>query len=140
MSENIKQKIVSFLDTNKIGTLATIVDKKPFTRYMMFHHEELILYTATNEHSHKVENILTQPYVHILLGFPGDELSKPYIEVAAKAEIEHSQTLKEKIWNECLKHWIDSPDDPEYLLLKLVPSSYLFYEKTGEGPIELLID
>ncbi len=128
------------MEQTTIGTLASIVENKPFSRYMMFQHEDVTLYTATNKHAHKVEDLRTNPDVHILLGYSGEGLSDQYLEIAAKAEVETNQDLKEKYWNDSLKHWIPSAHDPAYLLLKLVPSSILLYEGAGKDPKELSLD
>ncbi|TMU85022.1 general stress protein [Bacillus sp. BHET2] len=137
MPQTLKEKIVELFSHHKIGTLATIRDNKPYSRFMMFDHDDLILYTATNEHAHKAENISQNPHVHILLGYDRDSDHEHYVEIEAEASIEQSKELKEKFWNEKLKHWITSSDDPEYMLLKLTPKTILYYEKPGAEPQEL---
>ncbi|MGM0852425.1 MAG: pyridoxamine 5'-phosphate oxidase family protein [Bacillota bacterium] len=137
MEQTLKDKIAELFSHHKIGTLATIRDNKPYSRFMMFYHEDLILYTATNEHAHKAEDIAQNPHVHILLGHDRDSDHEHYVEIEAEATVEESRELKEKSWNEQLKSWIASPDDPEYMLLKLTPKTILYYEKTGKEPQEL---
>ncbi|MDI3090941.1 pyridoxamine 5'-phosphate oxidase family protein [Priestia megaterium] len=138
MSNNdVKNQILSVLDDYTIGTLATIQDGKPYSRFMMFFHEDLVLYTATNKDTHKVEELEKNPYVHILLGYDGQGWNDPYVEVEAKVNVETNEELKKKFWNEKLKEWIKSPDDPNYLLLQLTPERMLYFDKAGSKPKEM---
>lgn len=130
MSEALKGHVLSILNNYKVGTLATIRNDQPFSRFMMFFHEELVLYTATNKETHKAEDIEKNPHVHILLR-KEDSWNSPYVEIEAEATVEETKTLKEKFWNEQLKEWIDSPEDPNYLLLQLTPKKIYYYEKPG---------
>ncbi|MBQ4868581.1 pyridoxamine 5'-phosphate oxidase family protein [Priestia megaterium] len=138
MSNNdVKNQILSVLDDYTIGTLATIQDGKPYSRFMMFFYEDLVLYTATNKDTHKVEELEKNPYVHILLGYDGRGWSDPYVEVEAKVNVETNEELKKKFWNEKLKEWIKSPDDPNYLLLQLTPERMRYFDKAGSKPKEI---
>ncbi|EDL62481.1 pyridoxamine 5'-phosphate oxidase family protein [Bacillus sp. SG-1] len=137
MSLTLKEKIVELFSNHKVGTLATIRNNQPYSRFMMFYNEELTLFTATNQHAHKAEDIAQNPHVHILLGFDRDSNHEHYVEVEATAQIEESKELKEKFWNDYLKPWITAPDDPEYMLLRLTPKTILYYERTGKEPQEL---
>ncbi|WP_393960078.1 pyridoxamine 5'-phosphate oxidase family protein [Priestia megaterium] len=137
MSNDVKNQILSVLDDYTIGTLATIQDGKPYSRFMMFFHEDFMLYTATNKDTHKVEELEKNPYVHILLGYDGQGWSDPHVEVEAKVNVETNEELKKKFWNEKLKEWIKSPDDPNYLLLQLTPERMRYFDKAGSKPKEM---
>ncbi|MDQ0246916.1 general stress protein 26 [Bacillus fengqiuensis] len=134
MSEELKNKILTILSNHKIGTLATIQDNRPYARFMMFFHEDLVLYTATNKDTHKVDEIIQNPNVHILLGYEGKGWNDSYVEIEATAAISDNQELKNKYWNDCLTEWLRSPDDPDYILLQLTPESIRYYEKAGSKP------
>lgn len=134
MPEELKNKILTILSNHKIGTLATIQDSRPYSRFMMFFHEDLVLYTATNKDTHKVDEIKQNPNVHVLLGYEGTGWNDSYVEIEATASISDNQELKSKYWNNCLTEWLSSPDDPEYVLLQLTPESIRYYEKAGSKP------
>ncbi|MCM3165050.1 pyridoxamine 5'-phosphate oxidase family protein [Metabacillus litoralis] len=134
MSEDLKNKLLEVVQNHKVGTLATISQNKPFSRFMLFFNEDLVLYTATNKDTHKVEDINTNPNVHILLGNDCNGWDDPYVEVEGTVMVEESKELKEKFWNEHLKNWIPSADDPNYMLLKISPSSYRYFEKSSSEP------
>lgn len=131
MSETIKSKMLDVLENHKIGTLATLRGDKPFTRFMLFFNEELTLFTATHSETHKVEDISKNRYVHILLGNGSTGWDQPYVEIEGTISVEDSKERKEKFWNEKLKNWIPSADDPNYLLLKITPSSYRYFENSS---------
>jgi len=134
MSEDLKNKLLEVVQNHKVGTLATISQNKPFSRFMLFFNEDLVLYTATNKDTHKVEDINTNPNVHILLGNDCNGWDDPYLEVEGTVMVEESKELKERFWNEHLKNWIPSADDPNYMLLKISPSSYRYFEKSSSEP------
>ncbi|MFZ3591417.1 pyridoxamine 5'-phosphate oxidase family protein [Bacillus sp. DJP31] len=137
MDEKLKQKVVELMDGNKVGTLATIRENKPFTRFMNFNHDEVTLYTATNKHTHKVEDISQNPSVHILLGNEGGSWHESYLEIEAVAEITDDAAWKEKCWDEHLHKWLEGPQDPNYVVLKLTPKSIRVFSEAGKDPEEL---
>lgn len=131
MSNPIKSKMLDVLENHKIGTLATLRGDKPFTRFMLFFNEELTLFTATHSETHKVEDISKNRYVHILLGNGRTGWDQPYVEIEGTISVEDSKERKEKFWNDKLKNWIPSADDPNYLLLKITPISYRYFESSS---------
>lgn len=122
-NQQIKQTILKILDDHQIGTLATIERNKPYSRYMTFFHDELTLYTATNKQTHKVQDIETNPNVHILLGYSFDGLGDEYIELEGTATIHQDQVMKDRLWNDHLKPWFSGPQDPNYIVLKITPDN-----------------
>jgi len=121
---DIKNKIEEVLDRHKVGTLATVRDGIPHSRYMTFHHEDLILYTATDKETHKAEDLQTNPNVHILIGYDGKGFEDPYVEIEATANISDSEDLKRKLWNDYMKHWFNGPEDPNYVVLEIQPKQF----------------
>ncbi|RLQ94501.1 pyridoxamine 5'-phosphate oxidase family protein [Falsibacillus albus] len=139
MNDALKEKILSLMDDHHVGTLATIQDSKPFSRFMMFFHDDLTLYTATNQHAHKANDLTEHPDVHILLGYEGKGLNDSYAEIEAVVEKVGSVEMKRKYWHKQLQPWITGPDDPDYLLLKLSPKTILYYDHAGSEPQELAV-
>lgn len=131
MSDALQSKIVELFDNHKVGTLATIQDNKPYSRFMMFFHEDLTLYTATNKETHKVDDLSQNPNVHILLGVHDAGFSGAYCEIEATATIEDSKDKKEKYWNDKLSKWLGGPDDPNYVLLQLKPQKIRYFADSG---------
>ncbi|WP_182200630.1 pyridoxamine 5'-phosphate oxidase family protein [Paraliobacillus salinarum] len=120
--QKMKETVFKILDDHQIGTLATVEDNKPYSRYMTFFHDELILYTATNKKTHKVKDIESNPHVHILIGYTFDGRRDEYLEIEGEASIHQETVMKEKLWNDHLKPWFKGPDDPNYTVLKITPT------------------
>lgn len=135
--DQLKGKILKVLDQNKIGTLATIIDGKPHSRYMTFFHDGLKLYTATSKRTDKVEEIQQDPDVHILLGYVGEGFGDSYLEIAGKAVMNDSEELKKAYWNDHLKPWFEGPDDPNYTIAEIHPTSIRLMNNQGHPPEEL---
>lgn len=74
--------------------LSTVRNDKPHSAFMMFFHEDFVLYVATDRQSKKITDIENNPNVHVLLGREGKKLDEDYIEVEGLASIEEDSTLK----------------------------------------------
>jgi general stress protein 26 len=120
-NDRLKQKVESILNDSNEGTLATVEQNKPHSRYMTFHHEGLTLYTATNKETHKVDELEQNPNVHILLGYEGNGYGDGYLEIEGIAKIRDDE-MKSKLWNEKMENWFDGPNDPNYVVLEINPS------------------
>ena len=118
---NAKEQALKILNDNMIGTMATVQQNKPHSRYMTFFNDDFILYTATSKKTHKVEDIEQNPYTHILLGYDGNGLGDSFLEIEGKVEESDDESMKEKVWNDALKGWFDGPEDPDLVILKIVP-------------------
>ncbi|WP_445489864.1 pyridoxamine 5'-phosphate oxidase family protein [Niallia sp. 03133] len=137
MKEALKEKIVHLFKNHKIGTLATIQENKPYSRFMLFFPEELTLYSATNKKTHKVDDLEQNPKSHILLGLEEGGINGAYCEIEADVTLEESPTKKETIWNEQLSSWLDGPGDPNYLLIKFIPTKIRYFANAGAEAEEL---
>lgn len=58
---SVRDEILEVLNREKIGTMATVENGKPYSRYMTFQHEDFVLYTVTNKHSEKMEELRKIP-------------------------------------------------------------------------------
>ncbi|WP_028785150.1 pyridoxamine 5'-phosphate oxidase family protein [Thalassobacillus devorans] len=133
-NQELKDKVLQVLENNKVGTLATVKNNRPHSRYMTFFNKELTLYTPTNKETHKAEEIEANPYVHILIGYEGEGFGDAYLEVEGKAEIKEDKELKEQFWNDYMKNWFDGPEDPEYIILKITPEQVRLMNKGDTTP------
>ncbi|MGM8364426.1 pyridoxamine 5'-phosphate oxidase family protein [Virgibacillus sp. W0181] len=138
--QDIRHEIEKVLDHDHVGTMATIKNNKPQSRYMTFHHENLQLFTATNEETHKTEEIIKNPYTHVILGYEGDGYGDAYVEYEGKVSISDSPTLKEKLWVEEMEKWFDGPDDPNYIVLEINPTQIRLMNKNNHTSEQLELD
>lgn len=134
MAKTDREIAEKILNDNLVGTMATIEGNKPHTRYMTFYNDNLTLYTVTSKDTHKVEELSNNPYVHILIGYDGKGFGDAYLEIEGKAEASSDEGMKEKVWNKVLKFWFDGPDDPNMVVIKIVPSQIRIMNSKGKEP------
>lgn len=134
MAKTPQETALKILNDNIVGTMATVQQDRPHSRYMTFFHDEFLLYTVTSKKTHKAEELKQNPYTHILVGYDGKGLGDAFLEIEGKVEESQDENLREKVWNKILKPWFDGPDDPDLLILKITPSSIRLMNKLGEEP------
>ncbi|MEI3604933.1 pyridoxamine 5'-phosphate oxidase family protein [Pseudogracilibacillus sp. SE30717A] len=135
----IRENIEKVLHESQIGTMATVKNNKPYSRYMTFMHDDLTLYTVTSKETDKAEELEKNPYTHILLGYEGEGVGDDYIEYQGKVSINNSQDMKNKLWNDSMNHWFEGPEDPNYVVLEVEPMEIQLMNKKDFTPKELEI-
>lgn len=135
--EELKQKVLNLLDEQKVGTLATVEQDKPNTRYMTFFHEGLTLYTPTSKETHKADEIEKNPNVHILIGYSGEGFGDTYAEIAGTATLTDDPELIDRLWSEEMEKWFKGKDDPNLVILKIDPTSIRYMNEGSRTPAEL---
>ncbi|AOC57758.1 MULTISPECIES: pyridoxamine 5'-phosphate oxidase family protein [Bacillus] len=135
--EELKQKVLNLLDEQKVGTLATVEQDKPHTRYMTFFHEGLTLYTPTSKETHKADEIEKNPNVHILIGYSGEGFGDTYAEIAGTATLTDDPELIDRLWSEEMEKWFKGKDDPNLVILKIDPTSIRYMNEGSRTPAEL---
>jgi general stress protein 26 len=132
--QEIKAAIENILENGTVGTMATVQQNKPHSRYMTFSSDGLNLYTATDKDTHKVEELEKNPYTHILLGYEGEGIGDEYVEYEGKVHISDNEELKKKLWNPNMQHWFDGPEDPNYIVLEIEPEQISLMNKQDLDP------
>ncbi|WP_449376714.1 pyridoxamine 5'-phosphate oxidase family protein [Bacillus safensis] len=135
--EELKQKVLNLLDEQKVGTLATVEQDKPHTRYMTFFHEGLTLYTPTSKETHKAEEIEKNPNVHILIGYSGEGFGDTYAEIAGTAGLTDDRELIDRLWSDEMEKWFKGKEDPNLVILKIEPTSIRYMNEGSRTPAEL---
>ncbi|KRU15423.1 MULTISPECIES: pyridoxamine 5'-phosphate oxidase family protein [Bacillus] len=135
--EELKQKVLNLLDEQKVGTLATVEQDKPHTRYMTFFHEGLTLYTPTSKETHKADEIEKNPNVHILIGYSGEGFGDTYAEIEGTATLTDDPELIDRLWSEEMEKWFKGKDDPNLVILKIDPTSIRYMNEGSRTPAEL---
>ncbi|MBL4987432.1 pyridoxamine 5'-phosphate oxidase family protein [Bacillus safensis] len=135
--EELKQKVLNLLDEQKVGTLATVEQDKPHTRYMTFFHEGLTLYTPTSKETHKAEEIEKNPNVHILIGYSGEGFGDTYAEIAGTATLTDDPELIDRLWSDEMEKWFKGKEDPNLVILKIEPTSIRYMNEGSRTPAEL---
>ena len=115
---NAKKSALKILEESYIGTMATVQQNKPHTRYMTFFNDEFTLYTATSKQTQKVDELEANPHTHILIGYEGEGFGDEFLEIEGTVTISSDEQLKEKMWNKHLKPWFSGPEDPNLVIFK----------------------
>lgn len=132
---NAKETALKILQESLVGTMATIQQNKPYTRYMTFFSDEFTLYTATSKQTHKVDELEVNPHTHLLIGYDGKGFGDEFLEIEGTVSISDDESVKAKIWNEQMKPWFSGPEDPNLVILKVQPQTIRLMNKKGEEPI-----
>lgn len=118
-----KEEIKRILTEHRLGVLSTMKDDQPYARYMIFRHDDFTLYTISSKKTAKVQDILKNNKVHILLGFESGGFGKPYLDITATATIHDDDVLKQRFWHENFLKYLDGPDDPNYIIIRCKPKT-----------------
>lgn len=132
---SVREEILEVLNREKIGTMATVENGKPYSRYMTFQHENFVLYTVTNKHSEKMEELRQNPYTHILYGYENGGFGDSYVEIEGKLTEVHEEGIKNKIAEIFTSIFIGNQD--EMVTLKIEPIRMRLMNKKGQPPKEL---
>src|SRR5665647_2110855 len=93
----LSEQIKKVLDANQVCSLATVEGNKPHVRYMTLFHDGINILLVTSKKTHKVEELVKNPQVHIITGFNGDWGSET-LQIEGTASISVDQGLRKKLW------------------------------------------
>lgn len=132
--QKLEQRITAALDKHKFGSLATVENNKPKSRYMAIFHDGLNVYLATDRKTHKVEELQHNSNISLLLGFDGKS-SPEIVEIEGTASITKDDSLRNKLWNPEMKRWFNGPDDPDYVILDIHASRIQYSDEKGQAQV-----
>ncbi|MFB6467037.1 pyridoxamine 5'-phosphate oxidase family protein [Cytobacillus sp. Hz8] len=136
--DKIKEEIQTILAERRLGILSTMKGDQPYSRFMMFRNEGFRLYTISSKKTEKVQDILNNPKVHILLGFKTEGFGNPYLDITAMATLEDEKELKDQLWHENFLKYLTGPDDPNYIVIRCEPKTIrLMSHPDLDGPYTL---
>mgnify|MGYP003439498613 FL=1 len=133
--DQLQEEILDILDSEKIGSLVTVHDDKPYARYMTFTNRGFTLYTMTEEDSAKVKDLEKNPYTHILFGYTHSEEDAPYLEIEGKITDFKDDEIKVKITNFLRR--IFMKDSSHMVTLQIEPIRIRLMNKKGQPPQQL---
>ncbi|GGE78842.1 pyridoxamine 5'-phosphate oxidase family protein [Priestia taiwanensis] len=131
---SLEEKVQTILENHRIGILSTIRDGKPHSCFMIFQHDGYTLYIGANEETQKIGDIRNNEHVHVLLGYEGKGWNDNFLEIEATATLVEDENQKQKYWSEELTKWVQDPSDPNYILVKITPSTIAYIENAGSEP------
>ena len=131
----LQEEILDILDSEKIGSMVTVHDDKPYARYMTFTNRGFTLYTMTEDDSAKVKDLEKNPYTHILFGYTHSEEDAPYLEIEGKITDFKDDEIKVKITNFLRR--IFTKDSSDMVTLQIEPIRIRLMNKKGQPPQQL---
>ena len=136
----LKEMVLNVLNDHRTGILSTVENNKPHSRYMTFYNDYLTLYSPTKRDTEKIGEIEKNQNVSVLLGYEEKGQTDSYVQISGKAILCDSPEVKSKYWNDSFSKWFDSPEDPNYLLIKINPEIIRVLNLNGEAPQELILE
>lgn len=134
MGKTAKEIAIKILDKDFVGTMATVRENKPHSRYMTFFNDDLTLYTATSRDTHKVDDLRENPHTHILIGYEGKGFGDVYLEIEGTVAESEEETVKEKVLKRVIPTLSKEVDESSLILLKITPIQIRLMNKKGEPP------
>jgi general stress protein 26 len=130
-----KRKILETLQRGRgfLASLATITeDGAPWARYVTGTiDDELTIRIATSLHSKKVAHVRARPEVHLACGNIDPSVEAPYFQIEATAEISTDPEEKQAIWNDGLAFFFQTPENPDWCVLKARPHRITVHSMTS---------
>lgn len=91
--------------------------------------EENAFYFLADKRSHKDEDIAKYPIVNLAFADASDH---KYVAVTGEASVSSDRAKIKDLWSMWAKAWWDSPDDPNIVVLKVVPTQAEFWDTPGK--------
>jgi len=118
MPETAMKEAIEFVRTHPQTYLATIDDGTPWVRAMQVARVDDAgsIWYATALSSNKVRQVRLNPQVCLAIWADGR-----HCRVFGRAEIVTDAAVKRQLWEDSWRTYFRGEDDPEYVLLKVVP-------------------
>lgn len=123
MSE-LERKIWNLINKPQTAALATIAeDGAPWARYVTVRAgHDLTLSFCTARSTRKARQIAARPEVHLTCGELRPPDGSAWLQIAGRAEIRDDAATRARYWQEGWARYFSGPDDPEYVIVLVVPS------------------
>jgi len=123
----LKDNILEVMRGEHVAAVATVSDDRPAVRFMALAGlDDLSLIGATMKSTRKVEQIRKNPEVALSI-WSGKSYADPYVVIQSKAEVYEDLETKKRFWNPMLEPYFQTPENPNYVVLKFVPKRIEYY-------------
>jgi general stress protein 26 len=136
-SKGLKDRVLEVIKGSKIASLATIVNGKPWTRFVVSHNDGINLHICTYRDSRKVKQIKKNPNVHIAISKDLNDLESAFVQISGKAFIRSDAKIKKRYWSDFMKKYYSGIDDPNYVVIEVKPE-YIEYKSTETKEAQVL--
>ncbi len=120
-TKGLKNKILKVIKGSKLASLATVVNGKPWVRYVVARSEGLTIYICTFKDSRKARQIEKNPNVHLTIGGNMENMEAPYVQIAASARVRSDAGIRKRLWMPFMKKYYTGVDDPRYVVIEAQP-------------------
>lgn len=121
---DLEKKIWKILEKLQTTALATIgEDGAPWVRYVTVRAgKDFTLNFCTARSTRKARQIMARPDVHLTCGNLNPPDGSAYLQVAGRAEVRSDAAAKAAYWQEEWRRYFAGPEDPEYVIVLVIPS------------------
>jgi general stress protein 26 len=125
---DLKERIYEMGKDPQLINFATLtLEGRPWVRYVVGKADkDLVFRFCTHKETRKVAQIRKTPQVHLSLGAATLETADHWLQVEGTAEISTEKAERESFWFDELKNYFSGPDDPNYCIVIVRPSSIEF--------------
>ena len=133
---DLKERIFEMGKDLQLFNFATItLEGRPWVRYVVGKADKDLLFRfCTHKETRKVAQIRKNPQVHLSLGAATLETADHWLQVEGTAEISTEKAERESFWFDGLKNYFSGPEDPNYCIVIVRPSSIEFGTMGGMEP------
>jgi len=123
----LREKILDVIGGRHTAAVATADGNLPAVRFMLLQgFPDMTLVGGTMKSSRKVTQLEKNADVAIAI-WSGKEITDPYVEIRARAEIHGDIATKKKYWNPMFVPFFRSVDNPDFVLLLFTASEVTYY-------------
>ena len=132
----LKEKILAKMTGLTLASFATVTEgNKPWNRYVVVKADERMdIWFATFKKSRKINHIALNPEVHLTLGVTELQSAVSWLQIQGRAEILEDAEIKKAMWYDMLEPIFSGPDDPNYVVCKVIPYRIEFYSMNRREP------
>ncbi|NYT01662.1 MAG: pyridoxamine 5'-phosphate oxidase family protein [Methanosarcinales archaeon] len=129
----LKDRILEVMGGDHVAAIASIDQQSgrtlPAVRFMATSgQEDLRLIAATMRTSRKVQQLRKNPEVAVSI-WSGKSYEDPYVVIQASARVHEDLETRKKYWSPNLEPYFGTADNPEYVVLELVPRNIEYYHQ-----------
>jgi general stress protein 26 len=123
----LREKILDVIGGRHTAAVATVDGNLPAVRFMLLQgFPDMTLVGGTMKSSRKVTQLEKNADVAIAI-WSGKEITDPYVEIRARAEIHEDIATKKKYWNPMFLPYFRSVDNPDFVVLVFTASEITYY-------------
>ena len=123
----LREKILEVIRGPHPAAVATLDGNRPAVRFMLLNgFPDMTLVGGTMKSSRKVVQLKKNADVDIAV-WSGKEITDPYVEIRARAEIHDDIATKKKYWNPMFVPYFRSVDNPDFVVLIFTANEITYY-------------